>query len=341
MESERTSQKRACFVVMPFSGRTLNPQGIAPWDEIYRDHIKPTVESAGLGCFRADEIVRPGSVIADVVEAVASSFLVVAEMTGQNPNVFYELGVRHALSRRTILLAQSVDDIPFDLRDFRTIVYSFTPRGARHLETALLEAINQVVDDPDHTDNPVQAFLSHQAGRELSDGMAPEAALVVQETLATLRRQNADLAAVVQDLKKMLGSSGIESATRDLVGTWTDEFLGLHEKKYVAAHDDRLLMAYGGQWPGCAIGIFDGQVYRFEWSRFDLTLGGSGVLRLVSPTRLEGGLWFGRDRLEDAPLERHVLSRLSLEVQPPGADLLRMARGFNGWPAREHEGSDS
>lgn len=311
---------------MPFSGRTLTPQGIAPWEELYNDHIKPAVEALGLRCFRADEIVRPGSIIADVVEAVASAFLVVAEMTGQNANVFYELGVRHALSKRTILLSQAVDDIPFDLRDCRTITYSFTPRGAKHLEDSLRATVAEVIASPDHSDNPVQAFLDNTA-RTRGGAHAVEGALDMQSSIAALQRQNGELADAVNQLKQLMRFRGEESLASDLLGTWTDEFIGVRVLKYFAAVDGQLVMAYGGSWPGCAFGRFDGQVYRFDWSRFDSSLNGSGVLRVVSPTRLEGGLWFGSDA-DGEPLERHVLTRHSLEVSPPGPEWIDTARRF-------------
>jgi hypothetical protein len=315
---------------MPFSGRTTTSQGLAPWDELYRDHIKPVVEASGLRCFRADEIVRPGSVIADVVEAVASAFLVVAEMTGQNPNVFYELGVRHALSKRTLLLSQTADDIPFDLRDNRTIIYSFTPRGAKQLEDVLRQAITTVIASPDHCDNPVQSFLRAR-GDVKSEIVEAKGALDVRENIAVLRRQNQELWSAVNELKKALHVGQPESKAGDIVGTWTDEFGRQRVEKFFTASGDQLVMAYGGVWPGCAWGRFDGEMYRFVWSRFDRSLAGNGVLRLVAPTRLEGGLWFGPDSEPNSePLEKHVLSRVALDVLPQGLEWLERARAFLG-----------
>ena len=326
--------KRSCFVAMPFSDRTLTPHGIAPWNELYVDHIKPAVERAELRCFRADEIARPGSITADVVEAVASSFLVVAEMTGQNPNVFYELGVRHALSRRTILLSQSAADIPFDLRDSRAIIYSFTPRGAKQLEQAIERAIGEVLQNPDHSDNPVQSFLLKNFGSREGVSLADRDFQLLTET-QTLLRERSELSATVGEFQSVLRIARTDATASDLVGTWTDQFFDRLEEKYIREHDGLVVMAYGGAWPGCAVGRFDGELFRFDWSRFDRTFGGTGALRLVNPTRLEGGVWFGNGRgaggnSEPFTFERHAMTRKSLQILPSGMQWFERAGELSG-----------
>jgi hypothetical protein len=151
--------ERICFVIMPFGEQPLPPHGVFQWDELYTDHVKRIVEEMGLKCLRADEILRPGNIVTDVVDNLADAFLVIAELTGHNPNVFYELGVRHAISQRTILLAQDAELIPFDLRAIRTIVYTFTPRGAEMLCTRLRAMIGEVLAHPNVRDSPVQKYL--------------------------------------------------------------------------------------------------------------------------------------------------------------------------------------
>src|SRR5439155_4691700 len=77
------------------------------------------------------------------------------DLTGQNPNVFYELGVRHALHPRTILIAQSLDDIPSDLREYRTIVYDTSAKGAADFSSRLKGCFDEIMKNPDRQDNPV------------------------------------------------------------------------------------------------------------------------------------------------------------------------------------------
>jgi hypothetical protein len=67
--------------------------------------------------------------------------IVVADCTGRNPNVFYELGMAHTIGKTTLLMTQDLEDIPFDIRHLRRIEYTFTPRGAKVMEEQLRSAI--------------------------------------------------------------------------------------------------------------------------------------------------------------------------------------------------------
>lgn len=121
-----------CFVLMPFASH-LRP--------IYEDHVKPVVQSERLSCVRADEIVGSKPITLDIWEKINRARVVIADLTGTNANVFYELGLAHALGKDVILMTQAVSDVPFDLRAIRCIVYEYTPRGMKELEAGLRAAI--------------------------------------------------------------------------------------------------------------------------------------------------------------------------------------------------------
>jgi hypothetical protein len=127
------------FVLMPFSGELL---------PIYENHIKPVVSELGLVVARADEFVSVDFVISDVWNAICASRAIVADCTGQNANVFYEMGMAHVLGKPVILLTQEPNDIPFDLQHIRFIQYKYTPPGMRDLEATLLETIRSVLRIP-------------------------------------------------------------------------------------------------------------------------------------------------------------------------------------------------
>jgi hypothetical protein len=94
-----------------------------------------------------------------VVAGIATADLVVADLTGANPNVYYELGVAHALRRRVVLLTQSIDQLPFDLRSYRVISYNThfaTIRSARH---DLLAAAKGALDGSITFSSPVADYL--------------------------------------------------------------------------------------------------------------------------------------------------------------------------------------
>jgi hypothetical protein len=83
----------SCFVICPFHD---------PFNEYYPEIFQPAIEEAGLLPLRADEIFSPGMFMRDVVTGIFKSSVVLAELSGRNPNVFYELGLAHAYSKPVI-----------------------------------------------------------------------------------------------------------------------------------------------------------------------------------------------------------------------------------------------
>jgi len=122
------------FVLMPFNDE-LRP--------LYEDHIKRPVLELNLSIKRADDFVGPGPIMKDVWSAIHAAQVIVADCTGRSANVFYEIGLAHAVGRHTILISRSIDDIPFDLRHLRIIVYEYTPRGMQTFENTLIATIKK------------------------------------------------------------------------------------------------------------------------------------------------------------------------------------------------------
>ena len=71
--------------------------------------------------FRADDIDNQQNILNDIVKSIRSSELIVADLTDPNPNVYYELGLAHAMRKRVVLMTQDLGSMPFDLRSYRTI----------------------------------------------------------------------------------------------------------------------------------------------------------------------------------------------------------------------------
>jgi hypothetical protein len=113
--------------MMPF-----NPS----FDDVYAT-IQRTAKTVGLRCRRADDIWENPAVIQDVVWLIDRSSIVICDCTGRNPNVFYEIGIAHALGREVILITQAEEDIPFDLRHLRFVPYLDNGEGLNALSTRL------------------------------------------------------------------------------------------------------------------------------------------------------------------------------------------------------------
>ena len=106
-------------------GKRLHAFVLMPFDEeldwVYEDLIKPAFELAGFETLRADNIDSQQNILKDIVAEIAESDVVVADLTESNPNVYYELGLAHALRKQVILMSQDVGMAPFDLRSSKTV----------------------------------------------------------------------------------------------------------------------------------------------------------------------------------------------------------------------------
>jgi hypothetical protein len=110
-----TTPKPFVFTLMPFESK---------FDDVYRLGIKAAAEEANAYAERVDEQIFHESILTRIYNQIAKADLIVADMTGRNPNVFYEVGYAHALGKNVFLLTQTADDIPFDLKHFPHIVYN-------------------------------------------------------------------------------------------------------------------------------------------------------------------------------------------------------------------------
>ncbi len=114
-----TAMKMHAFVVMPFGIKDE-----IDFDRVYAEFIKPAVEAAGLEAFRADEEVKAGDIRRDMFQELLLADLVIVDASIDNPNVWYELGVRHALRERdVIVIACREGRLPFDIATDRVLRY--------------------------------------------------------------------------------------------------------------------------------------------------------------------------------------------------------------------------
>lgn len=122
------AKRKRCFIIMPFNQK---------FDEIYHSAIKKTLTENNWVCVRSDEILETREVMSIIEENIHRSDLIIADLTERNPNVFYELGYAHASGKNTVLITQSINDIPFDLRHHQCIDYKPSSEGLDKLSHAL------------------------------------------------------------------------------------------------------------------------------------------------------------------------------------------------------------
>jgi hypothetical protein len=129
-----------CFVMMPFG----------EWmDAYYREIYMPAIREAGMEPVRADELFSTGSVIEQIWEQISRAKVLLADLTGKNANVFYELGLAHAANKAVVFTTGVLEDVPFDLRHLRVALYDIRdPSWGEKLRANLAVYLKAAKADP-------------------------------------------------------------------------------------------------------------------------------------------------------------------------------------------------
>jgi len=143
------SDEKLCFVIMPFREELK---------EVYEYGIKPAVIDSGYRCIRADESISIGNITRIIIEHILQADVIIADLTGHNPNVFYELGVSHSVGNKTIMITQDIQSVPFDIKSYRIISYEQTIEGAQGLRGQISKEIHNIDYWSISPTNPVQDF---------------------------------------------------------------------------------------------------------------------------------------------------------------------------------------
>ena len=142
LEKNIVASGSTCFVVMPFA---------PPIGEYYEKIYEPAIQKAGLTPVRADaDIFGTGKIIDQIWQGINSAKVLVAELTSRNPNVFYELGLAHALDKPVVLVSRNQEDVPFDLQHIRVIYYDVAdPFWGQKLIEKVAENIGSALRNPE------------------------------------------------------------------------------------------------------------------------------------------------------------------------------------------------
>jgi hypothetical protein len=201
-----TAPKPFVFVLMPFD---------AAFNDVYRLGIKPAAEGAGAYCERIDEQIFAESILARIYNQIAKADLIVADMTGRNPNVFYEVGYAHALGKTVILLTKNAADIPFDLKHYPHIIYADSIAG---MKDNLAKRIAYHLANPEKKEELAPTQLDFTiSGTKLDAGVCIDVPIESGETAFELK-------------------IGVHNPS-DTVVKWDDRVIGLIlPKNYVPSH---------------------------------------------------------------------------------------------------------
>lgn len=191
-EGNHMSEQGQAFVVMQVGPKESAERKRA--DEIYDYVIRPALAKFSVKAYRADQDFTPGAITPKMLTELLESRLVIADLTGRNPNVFYELGITHSFARPLISIADSAGNLPFDAKDERVIEMGVYPdtglayAQGEEAKKALIASLEIVLADGFVPPSPLREI----AGSQSLDALAPENPLAseigqIRETLEEIK----------------------------------------------------------------------------------------------------------------------------------------------------------
>lgn len=187
--------EKDCFVIAPIGEPDTETRKRS--DQILKHVISPALAECGYRVTRADQISEPGMITSQVIQHIVDDPLVVADLTDRNPNVFYELAIRHAIRKPLVQLIRKAEQIPFDVAGTRTIHVDHQDLDS--VEDAKKEVMAQVKaleKDPSIVETPISVSMDLQLLRQ-SDN--PE-----QRSLADILSVISEIRGAVSSLEKRL-----------------------------------------------------------------------------------------------------------------------------------------
>jgi hypothetical protein len=199
-----------CFVICPIGAEETKIRKAS--DQLMRHILVPVLAEKGYEPFTADQMPRPGMITNQIIEALLEVPLVIADLSGANPNVFYELAVRHASRLPYIQMIQDGEKIPFDLHGVRTIYFNL--RDPDRVESAKATLRRQIVeiDSGQVIDSPVSAVLTESLFRGNENAL--------QLFLEKFWKMEGDFERVHQSLEKL--GAELESVKDDISSLESD-----------------------------------------------------------------------------------------------------------------------
>ena len=189
------AEERICFVIAPI-GDEGSPTRTRS-DRVLRHIVRPAALRFNYRPVRADEIAEPGIITSQVIQRVVDSPLVIADLSEHNPNVFYELALRHAVRKPYVQIIQNGETIPFDVATARTVFFGLDLDGAADAAEEVAKHIEALENDPTNLQSPVSITMDLQ---RISQSTRPE-----QTDLSDLFPVLADINDTVRSLAADVG----------------------------------------------------------------------------------------------------------------------------------------
>lgn len=197
------TEEKVCFVISPIGDEGSDIRKIS--DLTYEYIIRPVVEEFGYHLTRADYIKEPGIITSQIIDQIVESPLVIADLSDNNPNVFYELAIRHIIQKPYIQMIRSGQKIPFDITGLRTIPFDIDLKSADSAKKELFDQINSIQNGKFNKNNPITSAI-HQSNIQKmlassEDINSDDFSKIVLESVSELRSIVLDLKADFHNFK--------------------------------------------------------------------------------------------------------------------------------------------
>jgi hypothetical protein len=160
--ADRAHFETTCFYITPIGSPESDQRKHS--DLFLGSFIEPALQSFGLSVVRADGIDKPGVITKQIIEYIVRSRLVIVDLSYHNPNVFYELAIRHMMRLPIVQIIRKADPIPFDINQMRTVVidttdiFSLVPRIATY-QTEISSQVRRALDNADAVETPISTYF--------------------------------------------------------------------------------------------------------------------------------------------------------------------------------------
>jgi hypothetical protein len=183
-------EKPICFVITPIGEDGSDTRKWA--NQTFKHLIEPVAEKFGFSPLRADQEDRAGIITTHIIQRLVNSELVIADLTNRNPNVFYELAVRHVTRKPLVQMIRADEDIPFDVQGMRTVKFLLSDPDILEQAKEQLARHVEAVKNEDQLDTPISQAVDLQIALESGDPdqvNLAEIANAVQNLTAEVRAQ--------------------------------------------------------------------------------------------------------------------------------------------------------
>lgn len=182
---------KACFVIAPI-GTDGSAERLRS-DQVLKHIIAPTAQECGYEAIRADHISEPGIITSQVIQHIVDDPLVIADLTGRNPNVFYELALRHAIKKPIVQIINATESIPFDVAASRTVHVDHRDLdSAARAREEIKKQIRHAEKNPADVDTPISVAIELQSLRK-SDNPLEKSYAEILAMLTDMRAGMSDM----------------------------------------------------------------------------------------------------------------------------------------------------